>query len=145
MDQRAPHAFPWWVVFLIVLGALGVASLAIGALFAPQTLLSSGQPMTEAVRVWARYAAAYSVALSLTLLALLAVRARRILAGVLLQAAFAEFLLAIVAIVNQRWEQIPADILLAAVFVICAGRLFGQAPWHAAVWREPSDAPTSGR
>jgi hypothetical protein len=69
--------------------------------------------VNAAARVWARYAAAYHVVLGLALLALLAllaIRARQILVGTLVQAAFAEVLLAVVAIADHRWEQIPADI-----------------------------------
>jgi len=131
-----PPRLPRWLPPIVILGALGVGSLAFGALFAPQTLLASGQHMTHAARVWSRYAAAYSLTLCLTLLFLLAIRARRLLAGVLVQATLAELLLAIVAVANKRWEQIPADILLAAAFVVSAYVLFGQPFWHLAAWRD---------
>lgn len=131
--QRWP---PRWLPPLVLFGALGVVSLAVGALFAPQTLLASGQHVTDAVRVWARYAAAYSLGLSLALVGLLALRSWRILAGVLMQAAGVELLLAVVAIANRRWEQIPADIVLVVVFVTCASRLFGQPAWHRAAWND---------
>ncbi|HZT96911.1 MAG TPA: hypothetical protein VFB34_08750 [Chloroflexota bacterium] len=133
-----PARLPRWLPPVVILGALGVGSLAFGALFAPQTLLASGQHMTEAARVWSRYAAAYSFTLCLTILFLLAIRARRLLAGVLVQATFAELILVIVAIANKRWEQIPADIVLAVVFVASAFVLFGQPVWHLAAWRDDS-------
>jgi hypothetical protein len=94
--------------------------------------------MNAAAHAWARYAAAYNVALGVALLALLAIGARRILAGTLVQAAFAEVLLAVVAITDHRWEQIPADIILLAAFLLSASRLFGQPPWQAAAWRDAS-------
>jgi hypothetical protein len=121
---------------VVIVCALGVGSLAFGALFAPQTLLASGQHMTEAARVYARYAAAYSAALCLAILFLLALRTRRLLAGVLLQATLAELLLVIVAVANKRWEQIPADIILAVAFAACASALLGQPLWHLSAWRE---------
>jgi hypothetical protein len=127
---------PWWVTAIVIIGALGVLSLTVGALFGGQTVLAAGQHMNAAAHAWARYAAAYNVALGLALLALLAIRARRILAGTLVQAAFAEVLLAVVAIVDHRWEQIPADIILLAAFLLAASRLFGQPPWRAAAWRD---------
>lgn len=127
---------PWWVTVIVIIGALGVLSLTVGALFGPQTVLAPGQHMNAAAHVWARYAAAYNVALGMALLALLAIRARRILAGTLVQAAFAEVLLAVVAIIDHRWEQIPADIILLIAFVLSATRLFGQSPWRAAAWRD---------
>ena len=125
-----------WIAPLVILGALGVGSLAVGALFAPKTLLATGEHMNSAARVWARYAAAYSVALAIMLLGLLAVRARRILAGTLVQAAMSEVFLAVVAIVGKRWEQLPANAVLIAIFLMCATRLFGEKPWRAAVWRD---------
>lgn len=125
---RTVRSRPSWVVAAVVLGALGVASLAFGALFFPKTLLTSGQHMTDAARVWARYAAAYSFALSITMLAFLAISANRALAGVLTQAAFAEVLLAVVAAVDRRWEQIPANVVLIAIFAACASRLLDQRP-----------------
>jgi hypothetical protein len=118
-----------------VVGALGVASLAFGALFFPKTLLASGQHMTAAAKVWARYAAAYSIALSLTMLTFLAVGATRALAGVLAQAALAELLLAVVAAIDKRWEQVPANLVLIALFIACGSSLRGQRLWRLAAWR----------
>jgi hypothetical protein len=64
--------------------------------------------MSGAARVWARYAAAYSLALGLILIALIVIGARRILAGVLVQAALAEVLLGAVGIVDRRRAQVVA-------------------------------------
>lgn len=114
---------PWWLYAGIIVGALGVASLAYGALTDPQTILSAGQQVTSATRTYARYAAAYDIALAAALVVPLITRSWRIQAGMLLQAVFAEFLLATVGIVDQRWEQIPADIALIAIFALCARRL----------------------
>lgn len=133
---------PWWMTIILVLGALGVLSLAYGALLAPQTLLAAGQHMNGAAHVWARYAAVYALALGVTLLALIAIRSRRILAGVLVQAALAELLLGVVGIVERRWEQVAADVILVAVFFGCATWLFGQPPWQAAAWRDSSQPGT---
>lgn len=60
-EHRARQAsprwdLPWWLAAILVLGALGVLSLAYGALLAPKTLLGAGQHMNGAARVWARYA-----------------------------------------------------------------------------------------
>jgi hypothetical protein len=127
---------PRWMSVIVILGALGVLSLAYGAIFAPANLLESGQHMNDAAHVWARYAAAYSVALGLTLLALTAVRAGRTLAGVLVQAALAEVLLGVVGIVDKRWEQVGADVVLVAVFLLGASRLLRGSPWRPSAWRD---------
>lgn len=114
---------PWWLYAGIIVGAVGVASLAYGALIDPATILGAGQQVTSATRVYARYAAAYDLALAAALVVPLVTRSWRILAGTLLQAVFAEFLLAIVGITDHRWEQVPADIALIAIFALGARRL----------------------
>ena len=139
--EVAPRTMPWWMTTILVLGALGVLSLAYGALISPQTLLGAGQHMNDAAHVWARYAAAYALALGLTLLALIAVRAGRMLAVVLVHAALAELLLGVVGIVDGRWEQVAADVVLIAVFLLAASRLLGQPLWRLATWQ---DQPRAG-
>jgi hypothetical protein len=134
--QVPRRTLPWWMTTLLVLGAFGVLSLAYGALISPQTLLGAGQHMNDATHVWARYAAAYALALGLTLLAFLAARAWRMLAGVLIQAALAELLLGVVGIVDGRWEQVAADVILVAVFLLGASRLLGQPVWRLAAWQD---------
>jgi hypothetical protein len=114
---------PWWLYAGVIVGALGVASLAYGALVSPATILGAGEHVTGATRVYARYAAAYDIALAAVLVMPLITRSWRVLTGTLMQAVFAEFLLGIVGIVDHRWEQVPADILLIAIFACCARRL----------------------
>lgn len=55
--------YPRWVAAVVIVGALGVMSLAYAGLFSPSTLLAAGQHMNEAAKDWARYAAAYSASL----------------------------------------------------------------------------------
>lgn len=114
---------PLWAAAVVVIGALGVASLSYAALFSPATMLAHGQQMTEGARTWARYAAAYDIALAVAMVGLLIARAYRMLAGTLIQAAFAEGLLAVVGFANHRWEQIPADIILIVAFALAARKL----------------------
>ena len=58
---------PWWLYAGVIIGALGVVSLAYGALVSPATILGAGQHVTDATRVYARYAAAYDIALAAAL------------------------------------------------------------------------------
>ena len=118
---------PWWLYAGVIIGALGVVSLAYGALVSPATILGAGQHVTGATRIYARYAAAYDVALAVALVVPLISRSWQVLTGILMQAVFAEFLLGIVGIVDHRWEQVPADILLIAIFALCARRLHSSA------------------
>lgn len=97
---------PVWLYVVVIIGALGVLSLAYSALFSPATILGPGQHMTASARTWAHYAVPYVVALAAALLIPLAIRAWRVLAGTLVQAAFAEALLGIAGIINHRPEQV---------------------------------------
>lgn len=121
--HSAPARQPWWLYTAVIVGALGVASLAYGALISPATILGAGQQVTGPTRVYARYAAAYDIALAVALVVPLITRSWRILTGTLIQALFAEFLLGIVGVADHRWEQVPADVLLIVIFALCARRL----------------------
>jgi hypothetical protein len=114
---------PIWLYVVVIVGALGVLSLAYSALFSPATVIAAGQQVTGPTRTWAHYAAAYNIALGAALLAPLALGAWRVLAGALVQAALAEALLGIVGIAGHRPEQTAADIVLIAAFLLCARRL----------------------
>jgi len=131
--SRAPAAGrqPLWLYAVVIIGALGVLSLGYSAVFSPATMLTSGQQLSGGTRTWAHYTAPYDIALGAALLVWLAIRAWHVLAGTLLQAAFAEILLAIVGIATHRWSQVAADVVLAAAFVLCARRLL----------RTPPDSP----
>ena len=86
-------------------------------------MLAHGQQMTPAAHTWARYAAAYDLALAASMVGLLAARAYRMLAGVLIQAAIATGLLAVVGFASHRWEQIPADLILIVAFALAVRKL----------------------
>jgi hypothetical protein len=116
---------PLWVSTVVIIGALGVASLTYGAMFGPQTILGHGEQMNAAARVWAHYAAAYDLPLAIALVTFLAMRAYRMLTGTLMQAVGAEALLAIAGAANHRWEQIPADVVIIAGFTLVAWKLRG--------------------
>lgn len=114
---------PLWVAAVVIAGALGVISLSYAAMFDPQNLLGHGQQVTAATRVWAHYAAAYDTALAVALVAFLTARAYRMLAGVLIQGTFAETLLAVAGYASHRPEQIAADLVMIAAFILAALRL----------------------
>ena len=111
---------PWWLYFVVIIGALGVLSLAYSALFSPATMLTSGQQISDSARTWAHYSAPYIIALGVALLVPLAIHAWRVLTGILVQAAFAEVMLGVVGIATHRWDQVAADIVLIAAFLLCA-------------------------
>lgn len=111
---------PLWLYAVVIIGALGVLSLAYSALFSPATMLTSGQQISDSARTWAHYSAPYIIALGVALLVPLAISAWRVLTGILVQAAFAEVMLGIVGIATHRWDQVAADVVLIAAFLLCA-------------------------
>src|SRR5437870_11315611 len=79
ISQSVVH-IPLWVTIVVILGALLTATGAIISKVDP-TLLTNGSPMTDAARVYADYLFARNLPLAVMLLFLLAVKARRMLAG----------------------------------------------------------------
>src|SRR6202162_935691 len=82
-ELRTPQSvvrIPLWVSIVVILGALLTATGAVISKVDP-TLLTNGSPMTDAARVYADYLFARTLSLAVMLLLLLALRARRMLAG----------------------------------------------------------------
>jgi uncharacterized protein (TIGR04206 family) len=119
---------PAWVQIIVIVGTLGILSLAYGALFAPKTILLAGQQMNDAARAFARYTAAYSTALAVAIIVPYLRKDWRILGVMLIQAAFAEALSCAVGIVDKRWEQIPVNIVLLVAFALVARRILADRP-----------------
>ena len=89
-DLEAPQSvvrFPLWVSIVVILGALLILAGAVISKVDP-TLLTNGSPMTVAARVYADYLFARNLALAVMLFFLLAIRARRMLAGFMVLVAF---------------------------------------------------------
>ena len=82
-DRNAPRLgarIPWWVTLVVLLGAALLSAGAIISKLAP-TMLTNGNAMTGAARIYADYLFARNLPLALMLLFLLALRSRRMLAG----------------------------------------------------------------
>jgi hypothetical protein len=118
---------------------LGAALTAAGAVISKldAAILANGAPMTAAARVYADYLFARDLPLAAGLLFLLALQARRMLAGLMVLTA----LIQIVDVLNDLGRGdlvlIPGLLLFAIVFLIGARRLFGRPIWQIAAWREP--------
>lgn len=100
------------------------------------TLLTNGSPMTEAARVYADYLSARNLALAVVVLLLLAIRARRRLAGLMILVALIQLLDVGDDLARRAWLLFPDVLVFAIVFLLGARRLLGQALWHVAAWRE---------
>ena len=134
ISQSVVH-IPLWVSIVVILGALLTATGAIISKVDP-TLLTNGSPMTDAARVYADYLFARNLPLAIMLLFLLAVKARRMLAGFMVLTAFIQLVDVINDLARGAFLLVPGLLIFAAVFLIGAWQLFGQAIWHVDAWRE---------
>lgn len=131
---------PWWLATMVILGALLTATGGILALVRPETLVGSGEHMNQAAYTYAGYLISRDLALAVVLLAMLALRARLVLAGLMVLTALTQVIDAAVDATSGRASLLPLLLVFAAAFLIGASRLSGQALWKAATWRS-SRAP----
>ena len=145
-DFRLSQSFvhiPLWVTIIVILGALLTAIGAVISKVDP-TLLTNGSIMTDAVRVYADYMFARNLALAVMLLLLLALGARRMLAGFMVLIALIQIVDVINDLVRGAFLLVPGLLVFAIVFLVGAWQLFGQAIWHVDAWRElESHSPES--
>lgn len=137
-DLKPPQSvvrFPLWVSIVVILGALLSLTGAVISKLDP-TLLTNGSAMTDAVQIYADYLFARNLALAVLLLLLLMVRARRMLAGFMVLIALIQVVDVVDDLVRGALLLVPGLLVFAIVFLLGAGRLFGQAAWHVDAWRE---------
>jgi hypothetical protein len=118
------------VDIVVVLGALLTGAAGLASIFAPQVFLAavgvSGEPITAGTEIFARYMGARNVALAVMLLILVAVRSRRVLAGLVVTTALANALDCALDLVAQRWPAAPGPFLFAVLYLAAAAWLFRQ-------------------
>ena len=137
-DLKTPQSvvrFPLWVSIIVILGALLTLTGAVISKVDP-TLLTNGSPMTDAARIYADYLFARNLSLAVLLLLLLVVRARRMLAGFMVLIALIQLVDVVDDLVRGAFLLVPGLLVFAIVFLLGAGRLFGQAVWHVDAWRD---------
>lgn len=117
------RTWPWWLTAIVILGALLIATGAVLAIFA------SGEHLNTAGQNYADYFITRNVALAVMLLVMLTLRARRVLAALMILTALIQFLDAVTAIATGRLGLVPIDLAFAAVFAFGAARLSGPRPW----------------
>lgn len=139
-DQNVPASLmriPWWVSAIVVLGAVLLIVGAIISKVAP-TMLTSDSPMTEAARVYADYLFARNLPLAALLLLLLVIKARKMLAGFMVLVALIQVVDVTNDLARGAFLLVPGLLVFAIVFFLGAWKLFGQAIWHVAAWRDQS-------
>lgn len=136
-----PSSSPWpaWIVGLVALGALLTAA---GGLLA---LHPAGEHLNAAGRDYADYFLTRNVAMAAMLLLMLAVRARRVLTGLMVLTAMIQGLDAITAATTGRPGLLPIDLVFAAAFLVGARRLAAGPLWRVASWREWRGRPIAWR
>ena len=136
-NLRAPQSvvhIPLWLSIVVILGALLTATGAVISKVDP-TILTNGSPMTDAARVYADYMFARNLPLAAMLLILLALRARRMLAGFMVLTTLIQIVDVINDLARGDFLLVPGLLVFAIVFLVGAWRLFGQSVWHVDAWR----------
>ena len=138
VNQSVRHGtgkpLPVWVRLVVILGALLFLVGAVVSKVNPTLLTNS--PMTDAARVYADYTFARDLAIAALLLLLLLVRARGILAGVMVLVALIQLLDILNDLAHGALILIPGLLLFAVVFLLGAGQLFGRPLWQASTWQD---------
>jgi hypothetical protein len=78
------------------------------------------QAVNAGTQIFANYTGTRNLAAALVLLALVVMRSRHVLAGVLVTVALANFLDAITDLVAQRWPAVPGPIIFSIAFMAAA-------------------------
>ncbi len=130
LDAADRSPWSWWLVGMVLLGALLTAA---GGLLAIQP---GGAHLTAAGQDYADYFATRNLAMAMTLVLMLALRSRRVLAALMVVTALIQTLDAITASLTGRLGLVPVDLLFAAAFLIGAARLSAGPLRRGAPWRQ---------
>ena len=130
-------AFPRWVQAIVILGALLMLMGALIAVFRPVMLVSPGEEINAAVRVYAGYLFSRNLALAVMLLLALILRARGTLYALILLTSFVQLLDTGMDIAEGRWPLVPGVAIFAVLFFVAAAKVSGQPFWNPAAWKLP--------
>lgn len=131
-SEQAPDPSPWswWLVGIVVLGALLTAA---GGLLA---IHPAGEHLSTAGQNYADYFLTRNIAMAALLLLMLTFRARRVLTGLMILTALIQTLDAITATATGRLGLVPIDLAFTAAFLIAAAHLSTGPLWRGTSWRE---------
>jgi hypothetical protein len=118
----------WLVYGAIILAVVTDAVFGVLSLFAPASFLSivgvHSEQLSASAHVYAAYTGTRELAIAVTLIVLLAMRATRGLAAVMLLTALANALDVVNALAAQRWVQVPGALVFALIYFATAVWLF---------------------
>lgn len=135
VDRNNPE---WWVTAIVIFGAALMAAGGAIALIHPAMLVSPTAEINGATHVYAGYLVSRNLALAAMLLAMLGMRARKILGGLMVLTAIIQFLDAGMDLLEGRWAIVPGVLVFGTLFLFGAARLSGGAFWKAGAWRSAS-------
>jgi hypothetical protein len=133
--SSAASPLPGWLIAIVIVGALLMATGGVLALVHPAMLVSAGSEINGATRVYAGYLVSRNLALAIMLLIMLGIQARAALSNLMMLTAFIQVLDAGMDILEARWALVPGVVLYAIAFFIGAAQLSGRTFWKAAAWR----------
>jgi len=128
-------ALPWWILVVVVLGALLMAMGAGIALLHPGMLVAPGDAINGAVRVYAGYLVSRNFALAALLVLSLGLRARGMLNSLVLLTAWIQILDAGIDSFEGRWTIVPGVVVFGVMFLVVSARLCGYPFWRTEAWR----------
>lgn len=109
---------------ITVLAALATGSVGVISIFAPKTLLQAvgegTQTVNSGTQIFANYTGTRNLAAAILLFVLVVVRSTRVLAGLLITVALANFLDAITDLVAHRWPAVPGPVVFTIAFLAAA-------------------------
>lgn len=130
----AGDRFPWWISATVIVGSLLMLTGAILAVAHPASLVSPTDQINGAVRIYAGYLFSRNLALAIMLLATLALRAGRWLAGLMLLTALVQILDASLDVLDGRIAVAPVAAILGILFLLGSSRLAGHPFWRREAW-----------
>jgi hypothetical protein len=118
MEER--ERWPAWLYVSVTIGAILMGLGGVIALVKPGLLLGPGDTISSGVQVYAGYLVSRNLALAAMLLALLYLRERRMLQGMMLLTAVIQVLDAVLDAVEGRWPIVPGVLVFGVVFLLGA-------------------------
>lgn len=127
-------SIPQWVRLFVVVGGLLMTAGGVIGLVNPSMLASPHDQINGAVHIYAGYFAVRNVALGLFLPMVLALRARRALASLMVLVGFVQLLDVLMDCVEGRWAIVPGVLVLGIIYLIGAARVSGAPFWRREFW-----------
>lgn len=127
---------PLWLKIVVIIGAVLLTAGAFISLLHPALLVSPHAEINPAVRVYASYTFSRDLALAITLVIALLLRARIALNSLMLLVGFIQILDAITDCVDHRWALVPGVLVIGLLFFLGAASLSGSPFWKAQAWKQ---------